>query len=530
MAKTRYDVCVVGSGASGGTLAADLARRGVKVCLIEGGPRRPPSRLTSHRMPYEQKGLGVPPVRADAKKEPYEVVGDRIQITRARVFGGRTTHWNAVALRFAAADFEESRHGLEEDWPISYADIEPYYDRAEKLMVICGTKENLEVLPDGDFIPALPLRCSEQILKKASSKFGIRLIPVRKALASVPGHGRMNCHFCGHCMDGCGVSAIFNTAEHALPAGVESGNLDLRIGWMAHELLADDEGRLRAARIKKTYGGEDDEIEADAFVLCCGNIETPRLLLNSKSRRFPNGLANNSDNVGRYLHGHIIAQTAGYLRDLVGTEPGNRDGAIDHAYIPWFKPYRKVDFVGGYGFQVNIRPYHYPYHAARVHGYGAEWKTRVRKLQAGFSNIAGYGKVIAQRENRVTLHPTKKDENGLPIPVVHFKWHENDLAQFRDMRLVAREIYDEAGVEFLFHPNETPSGFASHEVGVCRMGKDPKTSVLNRDNRAWEVPNLFVTDASSFTTFPEKNPTLTITALALRTADRIVDLKARGEL
>jgi choline dehydrogenase-like flavoprotein len=144
--------------------------------------------------------------------------------------------------------------------------------------------------------------------------------------------------------------------------------------------------------------------------------------------------------------------------------------------------------------------------------------------------LSGYGKVIAQRDNRVTLHPSKTDANGLPVPVVHFRWHQNDWAQFHDMHRVAREIYQEAGVEFLFHPNDQPSGFASHEVGCARMGADPKTSVLNRDNQTWEVKNLFVTDGSSFTTFPEKNPTLTIAALALRTADRIMDLKRRREI
>ncbi|MBI1356463.1 MAG: FAD-binding protein [Acidobacteria bacterium] len=529
----KFDVCVIGSGASGGTLAAELAQRGARVCLVEGGPRREPGRLKTHAWPYEPKSHhgSEPPVRVDADKEPTEYTGDPISILRARVFGGRTTHWNAVALRFSEEDFREgTMHGLEDDWPISYQEVAPYYDKAERLMVVCGSKEGLPEVPDGQFIRPLKLRCSEHILRRASRKFDMRLIPVRKALASEPGHGRANCHFCGHCMMGCGVSAIFNTAEHAIPQGVETGKLEIRAGWMAHELLVDDEARIRSVRVVRTYGKQEDEIQADVFALCCGNIESPRLLLNSKSRRFPNGLANNSDNVGRYLHGHIIAQTVGYLKELVGVKPFNQDGAIDHAYIPRFKPYRKVDFVGGYGFQINIRSYMYPYQAKELEGYGAAWKKQVREMQPAHTILAGYGKVVAQRDNRVTLHPKKKDANGLPVPVVHFRWHENDLAQFRDMRRVAREIYDEAGVGLLFHPNDQPSGFASHEVGVCRMGKDPKTSVLNKYNQAWEVKNLFVTDGSSFTSFPEKNPTLTIAALALRTADSILEMKRRGEL
>jgi choline dehydrogenase-like flavoprotein len=531
MARTTYDVCVIGSGASGGSLAWKLARNGIKVCLVEGGPRRDPSKLNTHSWPYERKPMGVPPVAVDQRKEPYEVIGDNISILRARVFGGRTTHWNAVALRFSRDDFREwSAAGIEEDWPISYDELAPYYDEAERLMVVCGSKENLEVLPDGQFIRPLKLRCSEQILKRASKKFGLNLIPVRKALASEPGHGRANCHFCGHCMAGCSVSAIFNTAEHAIPQGLSSGNLETRVGFMAHELLTNDEGRIRAARIVETYGRKEEEIQASVFVLCCGNIETPRLLLNSKSRRFPNGLANDNDNVGRYLHGHVIGQTMGYLKDMVGLKPFNQDGAIDHAYIPRFKPYRKVDFAGGYGFQLNIRSYMYPHHAREMTGYGAEWKKRVREMQPAHTILAAYGKVIAQRQNRVVLHETRKDSNGLPVPVVHFKWHDSEWAQFHDMRQVARDIYEQAGVEFMFHPHHEPIGFASHEVGCARMGKDPKTSVLNGKSQAWEVPNLFVADGSSFTTFPEKNPTLTLTALALRVGDNIIEMKRRGEL
>lgn len=531
MPPLKYDVCVIGSGAAGGALSAELARKGARVALVEGGPYRDPSRLNSHAWPYEQAESRGSPVRADVSKEPYEVRGDRISITRARVFGGRTTHWNAVALRFAPNDFREwSLNGVEEDWPLSYEEIAPYYDRAERMMVVCGTKENLEVLPDGQFIKPLPLRCSERILARASRKLGIRLIPVRKALATEPGRGRATCHYCGHCMQGCGVSAIYNTAEHVIPQARRSGRLDVRIGWMAHELVADEEARVRSVRIVEREGRREEEIRAEVFALCCGNIESPRLLLNSRSRRFPNGLANNSDNVGRYLHGHLTAGTYGFLKELVGRRPVHRDGAIDHAYIPRFRPLRKVDYVGGFGFQVNVRSFMTPHHARHLKGYGGRWKKKVRDLHQAHSMLGGYGKVIAQRENRVTLHPTRKDVNGLPVPIVDFHWHENDLAIHRDMLRTAQEIYDQAGVEFLYLAGEKPGGFASHEVGVTRMGRDPRTSVSNGFNQAWEVRNLFVVDGGSFTTFPEKNPTLTITALALRAADNIMAMKRRGEL
>ncbi len=531
MASRKYDVCVIGSGAAGGVLAAQLAADGANVILIEGGPYRDPGKLHTHAWPWERVKPKAPPVNVDPEKEPFELIGDPVHVNRARVLGGRTTHWNAVSLRFAENDFREwSANGIEEDWPISYRELAPYYDCAEQLMVVCGTRENLEVLPDGNFIRPLKLRCSEQIMQRASAKLGIRLIPVRKALATEAGHGRLPCHYCGHCMQGCGVSAIFNTAEHAIPNGRSTGRLEVRTSWMAHQLLTDTEARVRAVRLVEREGTKEEQIQADVFAVCCGNIESSRLLLNSRSPRFPNGLANNNDVVGRYLHGHFIAESHGYLKQLVGVEPFNQDGAIDHAYIPRFQPHRKPGYVGGFGIQVNVRSYMWPHHASHVAGYGASFKRRVRRLHPAHSVLVGYGKAIAVPENRVTLHPAKKDANGLPVPVIHYRWQPNDRAMYRAMLEANRAIYEEAGVELMYETNDQMLGFASHEVGTVRMGNNPKTSVLNGFNQAHEVPNLFVVDGSSFTTFPEKNPTLTIVALALRTAETIITKKRRTEL
>ncbi len=524
MQQRIHDVCVIGAGAAGGVLAATLAQAGVDVVLIEGGPYRDPRRLNNHRWPYDRTHATVPPVHVDPELEPMEMVGDPVGIARARVIGGRTTHWNAVALRFSDADFRErSRAGIEDDWPIGYPDLAPYYDRAERLMVVCGTRENLEVLPDGEFIRPLQPRCSERILGRACGKLGIRMIPVRKALATEAGHSRATCHFCGHCMQGCEISAIFNTAEHVLPAAQKTGKLRLIANSMARQLAAGDDGRVRAVSIVNRETKAVQEIRAQVFALCCGNIESPRLWLNSR-------LANSHDVVGRYLHGHITGQTMGYLSDLAGRAPVNDDGATDHVYIPRFARAQKRDYAGGFGYQLNFASYVTPYHAKRIAGYGAAFKRRVRELQPGFSMLGGFGKVVARRENRVTVHPTRSDAYGIPIPVVEFRWGGNDLALHKDMLDTALEIYEAAGVKLAFSPDQRPSGFASHEVGAMRMGDDPKTSVVDRRCRAHEVKNVFITDGSCFTTFPEKNPTLTIVALALRTADQILDLSRRREL
>jgi choline dehydrogenase-like flavoprotein len=528
MPQPIYDVCVIGAGAAGGVLAATLVHAGVDVVLIEGGPYRDPAKLDNHLWPYERRARGwhsrVPTVEVDPKLEPIEIIGDPIGINRARVIGGRTTHWNAVALRFSEADLRErSRAGIEDDWPIGYQELAPYYGRAERLMVVCGTREGLAVLPDGNFIPPLKPRCSEAVLDRACGKLGIRMIPVRKALSTEAGHGRAACHHCGHCMSGCEVSAIFNTAEHVLPAAQKTGRLRLVSNSMARQLLMGSDGRVRAVSIIDRETKAEQQVRARVFALCCGNVESPRLWLNS-------GLPDTYDVAGRYLHGHITGQTLGYLSALVKTKPVNQDGATDHVYIPRFERGRKRDYAGGFGFQLNYSSYMTPHHAKRVPGYGAPFKRRVRELQPGFSMLGGFGKSLAKRENRVTVDPERRDAYGIPIPVVHFRWGSNDLALYQDMMATALEIYEAAGVKLVFAPDARPGGFASHEVGAMRMGDDPKNSVVDRLCRAHEVKNVFVTDGSCFTTFPEKNPTLTIVALSLRTADNIIELRRRGEL
>jgi choline dehydrogenase-like flavoprotein len=531
MPAETFDVCVIGSGAAGGTLAGELTRRGARVALIEAGQYRDPSKLRTHAWPYDQtQPVAVPDVTADAKREPVSYEGDAISVSRGRVIGGRTTHWNAVALRFSEDDFREwSVNGVEEDWPISYAELAPYYDQAEELMVVCGTRENLKVLPDGRFIKPLSLRCSETILSRASKKIGMRVIPVRKALATEAGHDRAPCHYCGHCMQGCGVSAIFNTAEHVIPRARRTGRLTLRSGWMVRELRTGDEARIQSALIFERDSRREEEIRADVFAVCGGNIESARLLLNSRSPRFPNGLANNNDIVGRYLHGHITGEVQGYLKDLVGTKPGNQDGALDHAYIPRTETAKGADYAGGYGIQLNVRGYMRPHHARFVPGFGRDFKKQVRDLQPAHTSALAFGKVVAHAANRVTLHPTRVDDYGLPLPHVTFHWQPNDIAMYKAMLDGCHKLYDAAGVAFRAQLNG-PGGFASHEVGCVRMGKDPKTSILNQFNQTREIKNLFVVDGSSFTTFPEKNPTLTIVALAIRAAENIMRMKDRGDL
>lgn len=534
-----YDVCVIGSGAAGGFMAKELSEAGAETILLEAGRRVDPRELQIHAWPYElpRRGAGVnrqAPLYPDDLGRDIEFQGrDRVHVDRIRTLGGRTVHWNAVCLRFSEDDFREySVNGIEEDWPLSYRELAPYYDYVEQVMGVCGTRENLAVLPDGNFVAPSPrLRCSEYLAQRACARLGLHLIPTRKAL-SVNGHGgRMACHYCGHCMDVCDVGAIFTSANTLLPKALKTGRLTLRTNALARRIRVDDAGRISGVSIINRETRTAEEISARIVVVSCATIESARLLLNSACEKYPNGLANTNDNVGRYLHGHSNGGRTGYLKALVGAPAVNNDGATDHSYIPRAPGNKKSqDYKGGFGVQVQFSSFRPAYHARTIPGFGAGYKRRVRELQPAMLQMGGFGKVLARRENRVTVHPTRVDAFGIPIPVVQFEFCDRDRALFRDMMATLEDIYHTAGVELLLDGSTGIGGFASHEVGTCRMGVNPKTSVLNAYGQTHEIPNLFVVDGSCFTTSPEKNPTLTIAALAVRAARYITEQRRKGLL
>jgi choline dehydrogenase-like flavoprotein len=532
-----HDVCVIGSGPAGAFVAHELVAAGARVVLVEAGEAVTPGALT-HLPPSAFKHRGSWQER-QAPYYPDGITGEvryqtsAISVDRIRVLGGRSVHWNAVCLRFSADDFrEKSVGGIEEDWPISYDDLAPYYAYVERTIGVCGTREGLAVLPDGEFSgPPPPLRCAEQIASVACRQVGLRLIPTRKALQVGRGGPRMPCHYCGRCMDGCDVGAIFTTPNTLLPRALATGRLTLRTNALVRQLLVGADGLVRAASIvdRKTKG--DEEVRARLFVVSCGSIESARLLLNSTCPRHPNGLANSSDLVGRYLTGHAVGTLYGYLPQLAGSRArrGAR-GALDHSYIP--RPAGTDGggkHVGGFGAQVQYADLDFPHHASRVPGFGAAFKAEVKRLQPALLQMGGFAKVVAEVENRVTVEASRPDRYGIPSPAIRFQFGDNDRALFADMvdRLTA--IYERARAEMFFR-HDRPGGLASHETGTCRMGADPRTSVLDPFCRAHDVANLFVVDGSPFVTLPEKNPTLTIMALAVRTARYIADASKRGDL
>jgi choline dehydrogenase-like flavoprotein len=538
LTRPAFDVCVIGSGPAGGFAAKELTEAGATLVLLEAGDEVPPHQFAGHRWPYQFARRGS----FDERQLPFypDDIGrhirfegaNRISVDRIRVLGGRSTHWNAVTLRFSEEDFREGRHGLEPDWPLSYEELAPFYSHVERTIGVCGTREGLAQIPDGEFYGPPPnMRCAERLAQRAARPLGIPVIPVRKAmLVGQSREGRMPCHYCGHCMQGCEVGAIFTSTNTLIPAAQRTGRLTLRSGALVREIEVDSEGRASAVHYVDRHTRKTDAVRASVVVVACGAIETPRLLLNSISSRHPNGLANNHDMVGRYLHGHTILTMHGYVKPLIGRDRGNDDGATDHATIARFNHLRgKRDYVGGFMAQLQYADPLYPHHASRVAGFGGAFKQRVRDLQPALMQLGGFGKVVARHDNRVTVDPAQADSHGIPIPVVQFSYSDNDRALWRDMSAELEGIYRNVETE-LFFKDQTMNGFASHEVGTCRMGTDPATSVLTPLNQAHEVPNLFVVDGSAFVTFPEKNPTLTIMALAVRASRHIVERRRAGLL
>ncbi len=533
-----YDVFVIGSGAAGGVLAKELAEGGAKVALIEAGRTMTAEDFHYHAWPYEYPYRGTRRARRPAyyPREVTEAIryegSDRVSVDRIRAVGGRTIHWNAVCLRFAERDFRErSLEGVEEDWPLTYPELAPDYAYVEKMIGVTGSRENLEILPDGEYLRPLKFRCSEEIVRSACRKMGIAMIPARKAVLTEPYDGRPPCHYCGHCMEGCDVGAIFTVPNSMLPKAQRTGNLTLLSNRLAREILVDREGRPRAVSVIDTESRREEEVRARVFAVSCASIESARLLLNSRSPQHPNGLANSSDLVGRYLAGHVTANVMGYLEELVGTPPVNNDGATDHSYIPRFNlDGRKRDYAGGFQYQLQYMSFMFPHHARHLKGFGARFKKQVRFLQPAFVHLGGFGKVLARPENRVTVDTNRLDAYGIPIPVVRFRFGENDRALWKDMVERAKEILNTAKAQLVVSMDPEPSGFASHETGTARMGRDPRASVLNPFCQAHDVKNLFVVDGSCFVTFPEKNPTLTIMALAVRAARTMISESRKGSL
>lgn len=557
-----YDVVIVGSGAGGGMAAYVLTKAGAKCLMLEAGdwydtakqshmfgwPYDAPHRAAS--TPEKPFGYFDATTLGGWKVpgEPYtQAPGSDWTWWRARMLGGRTNHWGRISLRMGPYDFKPySRDGKGIDWPISYEDLAPYYDKTEELIGVFGTQENWENTPDGKFLPPPRPRCYELLIQKGCRKLNIPCIPSRLSILTRSIHGRPHCHYCGQCGRGCAVSANFSSPTVLLPPALATGNLTIQCNAMVREVLVGPDGRATGVSYVDKKTRKEMQVRGKIVVLAASACETARILLNSKSQRFPDGFANSSGLVGRYLMDTVGSSVSGFIPALLDNPPHNEDGVGGmHLYMPWWN-YEKqlkgqLPFARGYHIEIGggkgqpgagilggI--------GAEVGGYGAGLKKELRRYYGAFVGFSGRGEMIPNEYSYCEIDNNTVDQWGIPVLKFHFQWSQDEIYQARHMQETFQEIVHAMGGRVTYASGAennwgiSRGGEIIHEVGTTMMGNDPKRSVLDPYCRAWDCKNLFITDGAPFCSNADKNPTLSIMALAWRTSEHIAELAKRHEV
>lgn len=561
-----YDVCIVGSGAGGGMAAYVLANAGVKVVLLEAGPLYDPAKnVTQLKWPWESPRRGASTSLRqfgdfDAAYGGWEIEGEpythkddtKFDWFRSRMVGGRTNHWGRISLRFGPKDFKrKSIDGLGDDWPIGYEDVAPFYDKVDKLIGVFGSTENLPNDPDSIFLPPPKPRLHELFIKDAGKALNIPVIPARLSILTKPvNNERGSCFYCHQCNRGCTVYADFSSSSVLVKPAIATGNVDIIPNAMAREVLTNDEGKATGVSFVNKDDMKEYSVTAKIVMLAASACESSRLLLNSKSTRNPNGLANASGVVGKYLHDSTGASMGGILPHLVGRKRYNEDGVGGmHVYTPWWLDNKKLDFPRGYhieygggmnmpgygfGFGMHNTNGKYPGRDGKqkaAGGYGASLKDDYRYFYGATIGMSGRGEAIAREDNYCEIDPTTVDKYGIPVLRFHYTWSEYEVKQARHMKETFKEIIAKMGGVVTSGNSDGPEndygllapGRIIHEVGTTRMGNDPKKSALNKFNQAHDCNNLFVVDGGPFVSQADKNPTWTILALSMRASEYIID-------
>ena len=550
---TDFDAIVVGSGMTGGWAAKELTELGLRTLVLEAGrPIVPEQDYTEHKPPWEVPFRGLGDRRAVAARQsvqshsasfdelshvfwtddadnPYSTPADRpFYWFRARQVGGKSIIWGRQVYRWSDLDFEANvRDGIAVDWPIRYADIAPWYDRVERFIGVSGQAEGLPHLPDGQFQPPMALNCVEQhVRQRIADTFGrARVLTIGRVANLTEAHnGRAPCHYCGPCQRGCITRSYFSSINATLPAAQATGRLTLRPFSIVKGLIASG-NRVTGVHVIDAQTRAQRVYSARVIFLCASALESARILLNS-------GIGNSSGQVGRNVMDHIKWGGASGVFDgwtdrrTIGERPNG-------VYVPRFRNVtsRYPDFIRGYGFQggAGRAGWHAALHAP---GIGPALKARLTELGPWSMSFAGFGEMLPREENRATLHPTLVDAWGIPSLHIECRWSDNELAIHRDMNVTAAELLDAAGAKHIEPSTSGPStpGGTNHEMGTARMGRDPKTSVLNGWNQSWDVPNLFVTDGAAMTSSGCQNPSLTYMALTARACHYAVEQLKRREL
>ncbi len=555
-----YDVIIVGSGAGGGMATKVLAEAGLKVAVMEAGPffdPKDPKQQTQLKWPYESPRRGAGTQRDfgefdaayggwNIDGEPYNNVGDtQFDWFRSRMLGGRTNHWGRISLRFGPRDFKgKDRDGLGENWPIGYEDIKPYYDKVDKLVGVFGSNEGRYNDPDGFFLPAPKPRLHELYYIKGAKKSNVDVIPSRLSILTKRiNNDRGVCFFCGQCNRSCSVYADFSSGSCLIfPAQKNGGQVDLYVNCMVSEVTIGDNGKANGVKYINKEDRQQYALKGKIVVLAASACSSARILLNSKSEKYPNGLGNSSGIVGKYLHDSTGTDRAIFVPELMNRKRYNEDGVGGlHVYSPWWLDNKKLDFPRGYhievwggmgmpGYGTGFNPNDLnKYLGLTVGGYGNGLREDVKKFYGSVLGMSGRGEAIARKDNYCEIDPTTVDEFGIPVLRFNYKWSDFERNQSKHMHETFEELgHNMGGIVLGDRPGKDQNygllnpGRIIHEVGTTRMGSDPKTSVVNEFEQMHDVKNVFIVDAGPFVSQADKNPTWTILALAWRTSDYIV--------
>ncbi|HEY3129605.1 MAG TPA: GMC family oxidoreductase [Acidobacteriota bacterium] len=560
MPQEIYDAIIVGSGASGGWVAKHPTEAGMRVAVLEAGRKLDPAEdFTEHKLPYDMPLRGSrygdrasqqrQPIQkqcyqcdeythhlfTDDLDNPYTTPKDKpFAWIRGRHVGGKSILWARQTYRLSDYDFKAaSRDGFGVDWPISYADLAPYYDRVEKFIGVSGQKENLPQLPDGQFLPPMNLSCGEVLLRnKVKEKLGRTVTIGRVAILTQDLNGRPKCHYCGPCSRGCTTGSYYSSPASTLPAAEATGKLTLVPNAVVSHIVADDKGKCRGVYYVDRLTRNHREVYGKMVILCASTLESTRIMLNSTSARWPKGIANSSGALGHYLMDHVMGGGASGILPMLKNVADTRGNRPNGIYVARF---RNIDskhdkFLRGYGFQGSAHESKWG-HAYGTPGFGASFKKAVKENHPWFINLGGFGECLGKFENYCELDKEKVDAWGIPVLHIDVAYGDNEKKMVDDMSQTAAEMLEAAGAEHVqAYAEISPPGLAIHEVGTARMGNDPKTSVLNKWQQAHDVSNLFVMDGSCYPASACQNPTITIMALAARACDHLLEEYKRGRI